>query len=75
MTLSENIKAVREMKNVTQTELAEMLGVNQTFISQIERGVRTPSVAALESIADALDCSVDGLLGRTTDHAKNRKEN
>ena len=73
MALSENIRAVRKMKNVTQAELAETLGVNQSYVSQIEKGVRPVSVAALESIADVLDCSVDRLLGRDEKFI-NRKE-
>lgn len=73
MALSENIRAVRKMKNITQTELAETLGVNQSYVSQIEKGVRPVSVAVLESIADVLGCSVDKLLGRD-EKFTNRKE-
>lgn len=73
MALSENIKAVREMKNITQAELAEAIGVNQSYISQIEKGVRPVSTATLESIADVFDCSVDKLLGRDEKFI-NRKE-
>ena len=70
MTLASNIAVTRKAKNISQEELAEMVDVNQTFISQVERGVRVPTVAMLEQIADVLDCSVDGLLGRTTNHTK-----
>ncbi len=66
MTLATNIKKVRQTRNISQEQLAEMINVNQTFVSQLERGIRVPTVAMLEQIADVLDCSVDGLLGRNT---------
>lgn len=71
VTLASNITVTRKAKNISQEELAEMVDVNQTFISQVERGVRVPTVAMLEQIADVLDCSVDGLLGRTTKTERN----
>ncbi len=74
LALSENIRTVRELKNVSQTELAERVNVNQSYISQVETGVRSVSVAVLESIADVLDCSVDRLLGRDEKYI-NSKEN
>ncbi|MDE5769253.1 MAG: helix-turn-helix domain-containing protein [Oscillospiraceae bacterium] len=66
MTLAGNIINARKSMHISQEKLAEMVDVNQQFISQIERGVRVPTVALLEQIADVLECSVDGLLGRTT---------
>ena len=65
MTLAGNITNARKSMHISQEKLAEMVDVNQQFISQIERGVRVPTVALLEQIADVLECSVDGLLGRT----------
>lgn len=68
MTLASNIKEARQIKNVSQEQLAEIIDVNQAFVSQLERGVRVPTVAVLEQIADALDCSLDYLVGRDTNH-------
>ena len=65
MTLASNIRNARQVKNLSQIELAKMLGVHQTYISQIERGLNIPTVDILDRMADALECSVDGLLGRT----------
>lgn len=64
MTLASNIKEARQAKNISQSEFAEMLNVHQTYVSQIERGLHVPTVEFLDRIADALDCSIDGLLGR-----------
>lgn len=64
MTLADNIKTTRNIRNITQNEMADALGVNQTFISQLENGRRVPTLAMTERIADVLDCSIDGLLER-----------
>ena len=64
MTLASNIKEARQVKNISQSEFAEMLNVHQTYVSMIERGLSVPTVELLDRIADVLDCSVDGLLGR-----------
>lgn len=68
MALANNIMEQRTEKGISQSELAEMLGVHQTFISHVEKGIKTPTVSMLVAIADVLDCSVDGLLGRDTNH-------
>lgn len=70
MTLADNIKTTRNIRNITQNEMADALGVNQTFISQLENGRRVPTLAMTERIADVLDCSVDGLLGRDKKYIK-----
>lgn len=64
MTLADNIKTTRNIRNITQNEMADALGVNQTFISQLENGRRVPTLEMTERIADVLDCSIDGLLER-----------
>ncbi len=64
MTLAENIKEARKARGMSQDELAEMVNVHQTYISQVERGVSNLTIAMLERIADVLDCSIDGLLER-----------
>lgn len=64
MTLADNIRKTRKAKGMSQGELAEMFNVHQTYISQVERGTSNLTIAKLEQIADVLDCSIDGLLGR-----------
>lgn len=66
MTLADKIKTTRKIRNITQNEMADALGVNQTFISQLENGRRIPTLEMTERIADVLDCSIDGLLERDT---------
>lgn len=66
MTLADKIKTTRNIRNITQNEMADALGVNQAFISQLENGRRVPTLEMTERIADVLDCSIDGLLERDT---------
>lgn len=50
------------MPPLTQTHLAERLGVRQTTVSGWETGVRTPSVRHLRLLARSLSVPVDVLL-------------
>jgi Zn-dependent peptidase ImmA (M78 family)/transcriptional regulator with XRE-family HTH domain len=51
MTDGERIRQARELRALTQTELAERVGVNQSSIAQMEGGVVRPADATLEAIA------------------------
>ena len=52
-----SIRKLRAKKNLTQRELARRAGLDVTYISGIERGVRNPSQKSLESVAKGLGCS------------------
>ncbi len=52
---------LRKEKGISQEELAVKLEVNQTAVSQWERGVYCPSCEKLPKIAKILDCSIDEL--------------
>jgi transcriptional regulator with XRE-family HTH domain len=58
------IAKYREEKKITQTDLAEKLGLNRSYFNTIEKGKRTPSLPVLKEIADILEVSIDSLLGR-----------
>ena len=51
---SNAVSSARAAKSISQKELAELTGIDQSDISKIERGVANPSVATLERIAIAL---------------------
>ncbi|WP_322770022.1 XRE family transcriptional regulator [Frankia sp. Cr1] len=53
------ISLIRELRRMTQAELAEAAGIKQGYVSMIESGVRTVSEDTLTAIADAFDCPVD----------------
>lgn len=60
----QNIKKVREQKNIGITELAKKAKVGIATISELESGIRQrPSSSTLKKIADALGVNVNELLG------------
>ena len=52
------VAAARAKKGISQKELAEATGIDQSDLSKIERGVANPSVGTLKRIADALDAKL-----------------
>ena len=52
----------RKKMNLTQAEVAEMLGLDQTTVSRWERGRKLPRADRLPRIAEIYRCSVDDLL-------------
>ena len=48
----------RAERDISQVQLAEKVGMDQSDISKIERGVSNPSVNTLRKLADALDCDL-----------------
>lgn len=62
MTLGQKIAQAREKKGITQTELAEKVGVSSVFICRVESGYKVPGVFVLKEIAKTLDVTVDSLL-------------
>ena len=68
MVLSKRIKELRLEKGLTQTQLAEKAGINQSMIARWERGEREPIASAVVKLADALECTCDYLLVRTNDY-------
>ena len=61
---SERLREAREKKDLTQSQLAEISGLQSSAISHFEAGRRSPSFDNLKRIADALGVSIDYLLGR-----------
>ncbi len=59
------IRELREDHDLTQREVAEMLGLSQTGYSKYETGTNDIPTAVLIKLADFYKTSVDYLLGRT----------
>lgn len=57
-----NVSEGRRGKGMTQEETAHRAAVNQTYLSDIERGKRNPSLLVLDRIARALDLDAVDLL-------------
>ncbi|MDY5647578.1 MAG: helix-turn-helix transcriptional regulator [Lachnospiraceae bacterium] len=63
--LSENMKAIRTFKGLSQEELAVKLNVVRQTISKWEKGLSVPDSDMLISISEALETPVSTLLGET----------
>ena len=65
MTIGQTIKLYRKEKNLTQSELAELIGVSTQAISKWETDSGMPDISQLIPLARVLEISTDNLLGNT----------
>lgn len=68
--LSENIKAIRKSKGLSQQELAIKLNVVRQTVSKWEQGLSVPDSDMLVFISEALETPVSTLLGETVVETK-----
>jgi transcriptional regulator with XRE-family HTH domain len=61
------LKAARELRGLSQDQVAERSGLQSSAVSHFETGNRKPSFDNLKRLADALRVSTDYLLGRTNE--------
>ena len=70
MYLSANLKKYRIMKELTQEDVAEYLGITAQSVSKWERGESCPDITFLPALANIFETSVDLLLGMDTIRAE-----
>ncbi len=63
--IAERLKRLREERGLTQTRLAELLGMAARSYNRWERGGHVPSLEMLIKAADVLQVTLDELVGRT----------
>jgi ribosome-binding protein aMBF1 (putative translation factor) len=56
--IAEQVVARRTAQNLSQRELAELVGTTQSAIARLEAGGRPPRIDTLLKIAEALDCEL-----------------
>ena len=61
-TMGTRIREARKRLHLTQDNLAEKLDVSLTYISEIERGLKMPSMQLFIKLVEILDVSADYLL-------------
>ncbi len=66
--LGKRIGDLRRAKKLTQEQLAEAVGCSVEFVSLVERGINSPSVAGLEKFSEVLSVEVKDLF--TFEHNK-----
>ncbi|MHA3977790.1 helix-turn-helix domain-containing protein [Halovulum sp. GXIMD14794] len=58
-----DIRALRSTRRMTLTDLAEALGKSVGWLSQVERGISTPSISDLQAIARTLEVPMSMFFG------------
>ena len=73
MEIGKRIEKVLENSNMTQRDLANRIGVDESTVSRIIKGERTPKSEVLANIATALHTTSDYLLGIEKDEFDSSK--
>lgn len=66
---ADRLKTLRKQRDLSQAQLAQLVGVHQNHIGRYERGESKPSADALHRLADALGVSTDYLFEGSSDEA------
>ena len=61
MKLNEKLKELRQNRNLTQTAVAEYLGISAQTVSKWERGLLSPDILLLPKLAVLCRCSIDSI--------------
>lgn len=64
--MTNNLRKIRRSKDLSQEEVAQMVGMSRTYLSDIENDKRTPSVKTSLKLADALKTSVEEIFLQKT---------
>ena len=59
-----NVLILRKKRNLSQKDLADRMGVSNSYVSMLERGQRSPPLETIELIAKALGVRAEALLSR-----------
>ncbi len=60
--LGKNVRRLRQEKGWSQEDYADRAGIHRTYVSDIERGRRNPTVTIVEKLARPLDINPGRLL-------------
>ncbi len=58
----ERLREVRDKRGETTRSLADLAGMSHAYVSDLERGVKTPTLAVVVRLAAALRCKVTDLV-------------
>jgi transcriptional regulator with XRE-family HTH domain len=73
MDLGNNIVQLRKQKNMSRDDLGKEVGTSGAIIGRYERNEMSPSVELAKKIADALEVSLDYLVGSSAFTVKDKK--
>jgi transcriptional regulator with XRE-family HTH domain len=67
MSVADRIRQLRINKNLTQSDLAEQVGLTYIQVGRYEKGKSNPSASILQKLAVALDTTTDFLMNGTNE--------
>jgi transcriptional regulator with XRE-family HTH domain len=67
-TFGQNLKALRQAAGISQEELAHRANIHRTYVSQIERGIKAPTVVVVGRLAKGLGCPPSKILRAMENH-------
>lgn len=62
MSFSKKVKELREQKDLTQKELADLINVSQPTVAQYEMGIKVPTIVIGAKLAKVLDTTCEELV-------------
>ena len=68
MIMGKRLKKLREDNNYTQEQVANFLGIDQSYLSKIEQGQRNMNSVAFDKLCLLYNCSPDYLLGKSDEY-------
>lgn len=68
--VGENIRALREDRDIAQDELAHQSDIHPTYLSGVESGKRNITLNVLERIAKALNVTEETLVRRSAEQSE-----
>lgn len=60
--LGKNVRSLREERGWSQEDYADRAGIHRTYVSDIERGRRNPTITVVEKLAQPFDVTASQLL-------------
>lgn len=53
--LNKALKTIRDFHGISQIELSQKSGLSQSYISELEKGIKTPSIEVLEKYSEVFN--------------------
>ena len=63
--VSGRIRELRHLRGLSQTELANKIGCQKPHVSDLERGVKSPGIATIAKLAEALEVEPEELFSES----------
>ena len=60
--INEALRLIRVFHDLKQIQAAEMLGVSQSYLSEIERGIKSPTLEIIQKYSEAFDIPASSIL-------------